>query len=221
MAEQYLHTLIPSDANFAPSPEQVTHFIDSLSRLGAQPLNCKLILVKPSGRVRTVKDPMTGEARSIPAHERAALKGINDLPSAIGNLQEYFVNIDGEGPPRVPAFPLYVEDAPFTGTYAFAVNCCLKPEPVSMSCLADNLMDSDVPLFGQPCSRRDALYCHPATGAVIEVASVGSARFWVEFEFGKWLTPKIGDSLNILDPSILATADHAFSARFSQGFHLF
>lgn len=221
MAEQYLHTLIPSDARLAPSPEQVAQFVDSLSALDAAPLNYKLFLVKPTGRLRTFKDPRTGEARSIPANERVVLDGIDNLRSAIEGLQEYFVNIDGAGPPRTPAFPLYFEDAPFKEAYSFTVRCCLKPEPVSMSFLAGNKTGMDVPLFGQPCSRRDALFCHPANGAVIEVPNVGSARFWVEFEFGKWLMPKIDDSLNILDPSILATVDHAFSAQFSQGFLLF
>jgi hypothetical protein len=221
MAEQYLHTLIPADANFVPSPEQVKHFIDALSRLGAEPLNDRLFLVKPSGRLRTFKDPMTGEARSIPAHERVVLASTADLPSAIGTLQEYFVAMDGDGPPRVPAFPLYFEDVPFSATYGFVVRCCLKPEPVSMSCLADHQTGSDVPLFGQPCSQQNALFRHPDSGVLIEVADAGSARFWVEFEFGKWLMPKISSSLNILDPSILATADRAFSMHFSQGFHLF
>lgn len=221
MAEQYLHTLIPSDANFVPRPEQVKHFIDALSRLGAEPLNSTLILVKPSGRLRTFTDPITGEPRSIPGNERVVLESTADLPPAIGTLREYLVAVDGDGPPRVPAFPLYLEDAPFTETYGFAVRCCLKSERVSMSCLADDQTGSDVPIFGEPCSKQDALFQHPATGELIEVANVGSARFWVEFEFGKWLMPKIGSSLNILDPSILATADHAFSTHFTQGFYLF
>ena len=200
MAEQYLHTLIPPDANFVPSPEQVKHFIDALSRLGAEPMNDRLILVKPSGRLRTFKDPMTGETCSIPANERAVLESTADLPSAIGTLQEYFVAMDGDGPPReCQLLPLYFEDAPFSETYGFAVRCCLKPERVSMSCLADNQAGGDVPLFGQPCVNQDALFRHPATGVLIEVSNVGSARFWVEFEFGKWLMPKIGGSLNILD----------------------
>jgi len=43
----------------------------------------------------------------------------------------------------------------------------------------------------------------------------------VEFEFGKWLLPKIDDSLNVLNPSIAAMADQAFSTTLKQGFHSF
>jgi len=53
--EQYLHTLIPGTPTFAPTPEQVIHFADGLSALGAEPLNHRLILIRPSGRVRTAE----------------------------------------------------------------------------------------------------------------------------------------------------------------------
>jgi len=35
MAEQYVHTLIPKDAQYAPKPEQIIRFCDGLSTLGA------------------------------------------------------------------------------------------------------------------------------------------------------------------------------------------
>ena len=35
---------------------------------------------------------------------------------------------------------------------------------------------------------------------LMEVANASCGGFWIEFEFGRWLLPKIDDSLEILDP---------------------
>lgn len=221
--EQYLHTLVPADAKFVPTPEQVARFAKGLSALSAAPLKGQLILIKPTDRLRMFKDPMTGETRStsIPVTERVTLENITDLAATLAPLQQYFVALDGEGPPALPPFTLYAEDAPFTQNYGFVVRCCLKAEPVSMSCLGGEQTGNEMPFFGQPCSRQDALFRHPFTGKLIEVANAGSARFWVEFEFGKWLLPKIVDSLNILDPAISNMAEQVFAIKFAQGFHMY
>ena len=221
MPEQYLHTLIPTDPAFAPTPEQIVQFFDGLFALGVEPLNWKLLLVKPSDRVREFKNPLTGEVKSTPLNDRVPVEHPGDLASAIGTLQQYFVSLDGQGPPRVPPFRVYYENSLFTKTYGFVIRCHLKLQPVSMSDLGDGQTGKEVPFFGEPCSRRDALFRHPVSGELIEVSQAGCARFWVEFEFGKWLLPKIDDSLSILDPSIAAMADQAFSTTFKQGFHSF
>ena len=219
MPEQYLHTLIPTNPAFVPAPEQIVQFLNGLFTLGVEPLNWKLSLVKPSGRVREFKNPVTGEVGSMPVNDRVPVRSPADLPSAIGSLQQYFVSLEGEGPPKTPPFPVYYENSPFTKTYGFAVRCYLKPEPVSMSDLGDEQAGKEVPLFGKPCSRRDALFRHPVSGELMEVSHAGSARFWVEFEFGRWLLPEINDSLDILNPSIATLANQAFSITFKQGFH--
>lgn len=221
MPEQYLHTIIPTDPGFVPTPEQIAKFFDGIFALGAEPVNWKLLFVRPSGRVREFKNPLTGEVKSMPVNDRLPVERPTDLASVIAASQQYFVSLEGEGPPRTPAFPLYFEDAPFTKTYGFIVRCRLMPEPVSMSCLGDEQTSEEVPFFGQPSSRRDALFRHPTSGELIEVPNAGSARFWIEFEFGKWLLPKIDDSLNILNPPIAALAEGAFLLTFKQGFHSF
>src|SRR4029077_2169894 len=100
MAEQYVHTLIAKDTQHAPKPEQIMRFCDGLSALGAAPLNPKLSLMMPSGRVRSFTHPLTGETRSIPANDRVSLESTASLVSAIGTLQQYFVALDGQGRPR-------------------------------------------------------------------------------------------------------------------------
>ena len=71
--EQYAHTLIPKESQFAPQPEQVIGFLDALLALGAAPLDSKISLMKLSGRVRWFTDPLTGERKSFPACDHAVL----------------------------------------------------------------------------------------------------------------------------------------------------
>jgi hypothetical protein len=221
IVEQYVHTLIPNDPRFSPTAEQIVHFLEGLSALGAAPLNPELLVLKPSGRLRTFSDPMTGETRSFPANDRVTVKSTADLAPTIDVLQHYYVALEGQGPPRLPPFPLYFEDAPVTRNYGFTAACCLRPEPVSMSDLGDEQTEGEIPSFGEACTalRGTALFRHPATEELIEVTDAGCARFWVEFEFGKWLLPHIGSSLEILDPTITELATVSFALPFAQGFH--
>lgn len=221
IVEQYLHTLIPNDPQFAPSSKQLVHFLDGLSALGAAPLNPKLILLKPSGRMRSFTDPRTGEVKSFPANDRVPLNNTADLASTIEALQQYWVAIEGQGPPRLPPFSVYARGFLFTGNYGYAVRCCLRPQSVSMSDPGDEQIENGAVVFGSPCGtgKGVAVFCHPSTNEVIEVANASCARFWVELEFGKWLLPSIGNSLNILDPAITDLAAVSFGLPFAQGFH--
>jgi hypothetical protein len=222
MAEQYVHTLIPREAQYVPNPEQIIRFCDGLSALGAAPLNLKLSLMKPSGRVRSFTNPLTGGTRSIPANDRVTLESTASLVSTIGTLQQYFVALEGQGPPTLPPFALYLNDAPFAGSYGFIVRCRLRNEPVSMSDLAGEQTGDEVPSFGEPCGTHHAmgLFRHPVTSERIEVANAACARFWLEFEFGKWVVPKIANSLNILDSAIVGLANDSYGLGFAQGCHL-
>ncbi|SRR6266436_1879859 len=223
IVEQYVHTLIPQDTQFCPKPEQVSRFVDSLTKLGAAPLDAELKILKPSGRVRSFTDPLTGEIRTIPGKEIIALDSAANLGRTISTLEQYVLVMEGHGPPTLPAFPLYVDGIPFTETYSFSVQCCVEAEPVSMSDLGDEESGDDAPSFGTPCAKQsgNGLFRHPLTSAPIEVANASCARFWVEFEFGKWLLPKIDDSLNIVDPAITGAANQCFGLTFAQGFHHF
>jgi hypothetical protein len=222
--EQYVHTLIPHDAQFCPKPEQVKRFIDGLSKLGAAPLDAEFKIVKPSGRHRSGTHPLTGETITIPGKEIIAVDSSANISRIVSTLDQYEVAMDGQGPPSLPAFPLYdVNEAPSAGTYGFIVRCCVEAQPVSMSNLGDEETGYDVPFFGGPCRKQSetALFRHPLTNVLMEVPNASCARFWVEFEFGRWLLPKIDDSLEILDPAITDLANQCFGLEFAQGFHHF
>jgi len=221
--EQYVHTLIPVEPQFSPTTEQISRFLEGLSALGAAPLNPEVFVLKPSGRLRSFKNPLTGETKSFPAKDRVPLKSIADVASVIEGLKEYYVRMEGQGPPGLPPLPLYFENSLVSDSYSFNVGCSIRPEPVSMSDLGDEQTGNEVVVFGQACSQqsRAALFRHPETGELIEVANAGCARFWVEFEFGKWLLPNIGTSLDILNPDITKLATKSFGLPFTQGFHYY
>ena len=92
-----------------------------------------------------------------------------------------------------------------------------------MSDLGDEQTEGEIPSFGEACraQRGTALLRHPVTDELSEVTDAGCARFWAEFEFGKWLLPHIGNSLEIRDPTISELATESFALRFAQGFHHF
>ncbi len=77
----------------------------------------------------------------------------------------------------------------------------------------------NVPLFGTPCGPDDDLgiFPNPWTGEAVEVPHAGCARFWIEFEFGKLIYPKVGKNFEFLSSSIVAEAEQCFRTKFVQG----
>jgi len=214
MSLQYSHLLISEGADFAPLPPQIAAFLDGLVTLNSAPLKPAIRVAKLSGKFRTGSNPLTGEKLSIPVRDFVSLESISNIPERLVGLDDYSVEVSGQGPAKLPPFALYSTTDPeaceFKGTYSYEVRCHLRAEVVS-TC--------EEPPFGTPClsERRNGTFRHPNTGAIIEVPSAACARFWIEFQFGKWLLPKIDRSLNLLEPSILANASERFEARFAQG----
>jgi hypothetical protein len=218
--EQYVHTLIPRDSRCAPHADQVGKFLDAIVRLGASPRYAKFILSTPSDSVRWFTNPVSGERKSFPHLQHVPLENTSNLSSLIERLPQYDVRLEGDGPPKTPAFPVYTDGKLFTERYSFTVRCSLKPEPVSISEHRGEPEGS--PFFGSPCdhSEKPAVFRHPVNGRSIETVGPACTRFWVEFEFGKWLLPEINDSLEILNPAIVSMARDSFGMDFAQGFHL-
>ena len=69
-----------------------------------------------------------------------------------------------------------------------------------------------------PCSPAQSIgiFTNRWTGKVIEVAGAGSARFWIEFEFGNWLFPKMTDNFNLLRPVLVAAIEECFGVKVVQ-----
>lgn len=226
--------LISEDDDFAPQEQQVAAFLGGLTKLGSAPLQAKLRVGMLTGEFRTGRHPLTGERISVPKRAYAAMGSISDILERLKGFDDYDVVMSGEGPPRIPPFPLYVStdlqkvqvsetparEFEVKETYAYAVRCCLRSETVSTS---DGREDASIGIhvssFGDPWTSKDRVgyFYQPSTGAIIKVPNAGCARFWIEFEFGNWLFPLINDHLNVLAPSVVDCAEISFGTSFVQG----
>jgi hypothetical protein len=226
--EQYIHTLIPVDSQFSPSSRQVASFYHRLvsdhmfSPISGQRWLPGLVVMKPSGKLRWGTNPMTGEKISIPARDRLNLEQFEDIPAAIEGCTHYTVAQSGQWTQENrPISLLGTDGVPFEGDYVCTVACEHRSEPVSTSAWDVEAGPSprDIPIFGSPCNNAgsDGIFPNPWTGEPIEVADAGCALFWIEFEFGKFIYPKVDGSFDVMSPAIVQFVEECFGTRFAQG----
>jgi len=227
--EQYIHTLISVDSEFVPDSAQVASFFDELvSQFKFSPIFDRqrflpgLVVAKPSGRLRWGTDPMTGEKVSVPAWDRLNPERFEDIPALIEGSEHYTVMQSGQwvGKDR-PVILLTTDGVLCEENYICTVSCERRPVAVSTSAWDSEAGPNtrDIPEFGSVCKNkiRNGIFPNPWTGDVIEVANAGCARFWIEFEFGKFIYPKITDSLEVLSLPIVLGVEQCFRTKFAQG----
>jgi hypothetical protein len=217
--EQYIHTLISVDSEFVPDSAQVASFFGELvsqfkfSPISGQRFLPGLVVAKPSGRLRWGTNPITGEKVSVPDWDRLNLERFEDIPSLLEGSDHFTVAQSGQwiGKDR-PLDLLKTDGVPYVENYVCTVRCELRPEAVSTSAwdLEAGPNRHDIPEFGSVCTNdvRNGIFPNPWTGDAIEVADAGCARFWIEFEFGRFIYPKIIDGFEVLSPAIVLLAEH-------------
>jgi hypothetical protein len=154
---------------------------------------------------------------AVPRQKFSRFESISEATGALNKLDNYCVGMWGEGPPNHPPFTVYSfkdrmrEEVEFKGKYGYHVDCTLREVTVAWAGWG----------FGEPCSPAcgPGFFQNPRTTAMIEVANAACTRFWIEFVVGKFLWPKIEDSFELLDPSILAVATEQFGTEFAQAGH--
>jgi hypothetical protein len=212
----YSHTLIAGRADFVPNAEQVRAFLESLTSIGATPIDPTLRFMTHSGKFRVVRNPFTDGTRTLPEWTGGKVDNFVGLPNALNGLEMYNVLLHGAGPPAVQPFAFELD---YRDAYDYEITCSVRKEVVSTSDWHDEARDKrQVPFFGQPCSPEDRLgiFLRPNDLTVIEVPDAGCARFWVEFECGR-LFPPITDRLDLLHPAIVRAAEQAFEIPMVQG----
>lgn len=226
--EQYIHTLISADSGFVPESAQVASFFDKLvsqfkfSPISGQRFLPGLVVAKPSGRLRWGTNPMTGEKFSIPVPEHLNIERFEEIPASIEGSAHYTVAQSGQwaGKDR-PLALVRTDRVPYEDNYICIVRCEIRPEAVSTSAwdVEAGPDTRDVPAFGSACACavRTGIFPNPWTGEVIEVANAGCARFWIEFEFSKFIYPEITDSFEVLSPLLVSGAEQCFRTKFAQG----
>jgi hypothetical protein len=216
MSLRYCHTLIPRSPEFVPTAGQVQAFLAAMIQWGVLGGEPSLVMRTPSARVRRGLNPFTRQLEEYPMTDHTDLPDVNRVADVIKGRADYEVQASGMGRPEHPPLPLA-----FGGPYHVGIVCHVSSRLRSTSDPHDEVGEwPGVPFFGDPCEAviERGIFCNPHTMEVIEVAGGGCARFWVEFELGKWLFPAFerGD-LELLDPAIVAGAERLFGIGFAQG----
>ena len=218
--EQYAHLLISADPDFVPDPAQVTAFFNRiLNSFGFRlvvepPFEPGIIVLKPSNKVRKGTDPMTGEVIAIPMRDRLVLRESAEILNSIDNFGEWTVGFSGKWMLGKTPIELRASDGkPFESECSCFVSCNLRPKPVCTGDWRGEFHGEMTELtFGDPKSliQSAGIFTQPWTGERVEVADAGSARFWIEFEFGKWLLPKMNNSFDVLLPEMMTAVQSCF-----------
>src|ERR1700733_11456349 len=112
MSEHYSHLLITIRPDFVPHPAQVAAFLEGLTLLGSAPLKSTIRIAKLSGKVRTGRNVSTGETTTIPAREAVSLQSLDAIAGDLGALEDYTVQLSGEGPATNRPFSVYLPSDP-------------------------------------------------------------------------------------------------------------
>jgi hypothetical protein len=216
MCEQYRHLLIARDTAFVPRATQVSSFLSKIRQLGVLSSDAEIVLRTPSERVRRVTNPFTGEEISIPCKDTCTVADFAAFEMSAGVLSDYEVETSSQWTPRLPPIPIEFADSYFIG-----ITCVVSSVSRSTShYVSDAEPVLDVVEFGAPIEAvvPAGIFTNPHDGSIIRVPAAGSARFWVEIELGKFLFPTLSDdSLDILAPKIVESAEDIFGIRFAQG----
>lgn len=146
------------------------------------------------------------------------VESIADIPPVIEQLELYSALLSGEWKTENrPLVLLTADGVPYEDRYICEVSCYLRLQLVSTSCWGvETSPHQNVPIFGGPCEgeRTTGVFSHPWTNEIIEVPNAGCARFWIEFEFGKFLLPEMVSSLDALSHAIVAKTEECFRTKF-------
>ncbi len=100
--EQYIHTLIPVDSNYAAKPVQVEGFFAGLLQMPnfrlitGLPFQQGLRVSKPFARVRTMENQFTGETKTFRTPEFMKIDAPDAILPLIENLGDFGVFASGE-----------------------------------------------------------------------------------------------------------------------------
>ncbi|MDZ4779210.1 MAG: hypothetical protein SGJ19_03050 [Planctomycetia bacterium] len=216
MCEQYTHTLIPYSPTLVPFAGEIQSFMQFVVETGVVPTRAQVQLLTPTDEVRIVTNPFTGRVHELRRKERKVIENCADIERSCESLRDYQIVASGIGVPRTTSLPMTIN-----GPYYLSVTCRVSSTLCSTShdVSVDATSRGTAP-YGTPVDQSSLIgfFANPHTGRCIEVANAGSARFWIEFQFGKFLFPAFDDdSLVIVNPVIVSAAERCFRTSFAQG----
>ncbi len=140
--------------------------------------------------------------------------------------QEYDVSVVSTLPPTNP--PLDIGGVDEKGTWQSWAEpyhleiCCRVRESLVRLCHLKSGEDPNTPDFWNPkfdedCTddESEGFFEHPLLPSPIRIPNAGCGRFWIEFEYGKWLYPRPkNDGVALLAPEVTRLAAETFGTAF-------
>lgn len=236
MGESYTHLLISVSKTYRPTPQAVCQFLEQMIQTGSVGQDHKISfgkVVKAEPRSWEGPNPFTRKMQKhrMPSRRRQRaehLSATSQIVALAEQEQEYDVSVVGTVPPTHP--PLDIGGLGKDGTwqswagpYHLAIFCRVRNSLVRLCYLKSGEdpngppHDIGIPTFDEDCAEGelDGLFVHPLSPSPIRIPNAGCGRFWIEFEYGKWLYPKLtNDSVALLDPGVTRLAAETFGTAF-------
>jgi hypothetical protein len=114
---------------------------------------------------------------------------------------------------------------PFVGQYHLRIVCHVRNAPVRACRLASRGALNPPPpgisesIYDEDCeeSETDGFFQHPELPSVVRIPNARCARFWIEFEYGKWIWPKLaGNIFKRLNPTVNEATTRIFATNFDE-----
>lgn len=198
---------------FVPELPSVAEFVNRLSAIAALPNGPEFVVLTNSGQTRPIaRNPSNGETIHGPDLK---ISRCSNLQQAIHSMTGKEINelwVQGTGPTAIPPFALYEANRPdvlWNGPYSLTVRCRMRNK-------ITHVLHSG---FGCKCDvtvNDPSIFENPWTKQPIQ-SGLAFSSFWIEFGVGEWLMPMITDSLDVLDPRLVASAREVFGIEFTQG----
>jgi hypothetical protein len=236
MGESYTHLLISVSKTYRPPAQAICHFLERMIQTGSAGQDHKISfgkVVKSEPRSWEGLNPFTREMHkhTMPSRRRQRaehLSAASQIAALAEQEPEYDVSIVSTVPPTHP--PLEIGGIEKDGTwqawtahYHLGIHCRVRNSLVRLCYLKSGedpngpLPEIWIPMFDEDCSEDelDGFFEHPLSPSPIRVPKAGCGRFWIEFEYGKWLYPKLkNDSVVLLDLDVTRLATETFGTAF-------
>ena len=237
MSLSYTHLLIPESPEYRPRSEAVADFARGIVEhyLGKSAHASFSPVTKGDSKVRKMVNPISGETLQFNGPPRSREKPlvfstVPELVTLAESYPEYDLSIvPSDSPIRPPLLIGYVESdqwQPMEGNYHLEIRLRIRSTSVFISRFKSE-QDVDRPLdfknlpsprFDEDCttSATKGVFVHPESGP-FTLPYGGCGRFWIEFNYGKSIFPRLVDeSVRILDDETLTFAQETFAIAFVQ-----
>jgi hypothetical protein len=235
--EAYTHLLVSVSKTYRPTAEVVCRFLEWIIQAGAVGVDHKISfrkVVRVEPRFHDGPNTFTGKGTYrmwMPSRRRPHREDLSAVSQAVAlaeQEQEYDVSVESTAPPTHP--PLDVgavdkngdwqrwEEAYYLAIRCRVRNCAVRLCPLKIGEDPNHRpVDAYIPTFDEDCAEDelDGLFEHPLPSDPILIRNAGCARFWIEFEYGKWLYPRLkNNGVDVLDQAVVNAATDIFGTAF-------